>query len=89
MQINPLTNNPYYSQGLPGKASESKGNGKNDQTNNQDKLELSPEAMKMQNLSPEDKKLNDINNKISNNFYNSEEVINKVANNILKELQLQ
>jgi|YelNatPaOPRAMG01_1025707.scaffolds.fasta_scaffold00063_89 anti-sigma28 factor (negative regulator of flagellin synthesis) len=86
MKINPLTNNPYFSQGVPGKTSDSKGNAKNSQAP-QDKLELSDQAMKIQNNSSEDKKINNIKTKIANNFYNSDVVINKVADNILKELR--
>lgn len=86
MKINPLTNNPYFSQGVPGKTPNSKENAKNSQAPH-DKLELSDQALKIQNNTAEDKKINDIKNKIANNFYNSDVVINKVAENILKELK--
>lgn len=86
MQIKPLTNNPYLNQNLPAKTSDSK---KVDKNSNQpkDKLELSAEALKLQNASGNDKKLEEIKNKVANKFYESNDVVNKVADKILKELK--
>lgn len=85
MQINPLNNNPYFSQGTQGKPSESK-NASGNNPKIQDKLEISPEARSMQQASSEGKNLEEIKNKISSKFYNSDEVVNTVANKILKEI---
>ena len=52
-----------------------------------DKLELSEEAKNIQKSSAENSKLDKIKERINSNYYNSEEVINKVAENILKEIQ--
>jgi|YelNatPaOPRAMG01_1025707.scaffolds.fasta_scaffold00063_88 anti-sigma28 factor (negative regulator of flagellin synthesis) len=86
MQIKPLTNNPYLNQNLPTKTTDSKKVDKNS-SQPKDKLELSAEALKLQNAGNNDKKLEEIKNKIANKFYESDNVINKVADNILKDLK--
>lgn len=50
-----------------------------------DKIELSEQAKTLQNTN-ETKNLDDIQKKIESGFYNSEEVISKVADAILKEI---
>lgn len=52
-----------------------------------DKIEISDAAKLMQQKSVEAAKLDAIKEKIKNNFYNSEEVIEATANAILKELK--
>ncbi len=51
-----------------------------------DKLEISNEAKSMVNQTANVKDLAAIKQKIDNGFYNSEEVIQKVASAILKEI---
>lgn len=51
----------------------------------QDKLEISAEAKKIQQSDVDMKKINEIKLRIKNNFYNSPEVLDKVAEKILKE----
>ena len=85
MNINPLSNNNnYFSKDLTGSTSESKGKSENPKV--QDKLELSEEAKKIQSSKTNGKDLNAIKAKIASNFYNSNEVLNKVADKILKAL---
>ena len=50
-----------------------------------DKIEISKQAIAMQNTS-ETKNLADIQKKIDSGFYNSDEVLSKVADSILKEI---
>jgi len=51
-----------------------------------DKIEISAEAKKMSVSAVEGKDFNQINERIKNNFYNTDEVITKVATAILKLL---
>ena len=50
-----------------------------------DKIEISDEAKALQSDST-DKKLSEIKEKIESGFYNSEKVLSKVAESILKEI---
>jgi anti-sigma28 factor (negative regulator of flagellin synthesis) len=50
-----------------------------------DKIEISKQAIAMQNTS-ETKNLAEIQKKIDSGFYNSDEVLSKVADSILKEI---
>ncbi len=52
-----------------------------------DKIEISEAAKLMQKNSAETARLDAIKEKIKNNFYNSNEVIEATANAILKELK--
>lgn len=52
----------------------------------QDKLELSEEAKNIQKSNSETGKLDKIKERINSKFYDSDDVINKVAENILKEI---
>ncbi len=51
-----------------------------------DRLEISDEARVLLNKNVEAKDLEAIKQKVDKNFYNSDEVINKVADSILKEI---
>ena len=51
-----------------------------------DKLELSHEARALQSKKIEPKDLDAIRNRIDSGFYNKPEVIDKVANSLLKEI---
>lgn len=58
---------------------------KNETGNGKDKIQISGEARKLQGKNLETKNLSAIQDKITNNFYNSAEVINYTAAEILKE----
>jgi len=51
-----------------------------------DRLEISDEARVLLHKNVEAKDLEAIKNKVDKKFYNSDEVINKVADSILKEI---
>jgi anti-sigma28 factor (negative regulator of flagellin synthesis) len=85
MQIKPLSNNNYYS------GAKSTQKPKNNENNNgksvKDKLELSKEALSIQKSNDKETKLEEIKDKIQNNFYDKNEVINKVADKILNQIK--
>lgn len=60
-----------------------------EQQKKNDKLELSDAAKKLQTSGLDTKKMSDIKAKIDNGFYNSNEVVEKVAGAILKEINGQ
>jgi anti-sigma28 factor (negative regulator of flagellin synthesis) len=62
-----------------------KSSGKSPDVTKKDKIEISKQAMAMQNTE-ETKNLADIQKKIDSGFYNSDEVLSKVADSILKEI---
>jgi anti-sigma28 factor (negative regulator of flagellin synthesis) len=62
-----------------------KSSGKNADVTKKDKIEISKQAIAMQSTS-EVKNLAEIQKKIESGFYNSEEVLSKVADSILKEI---
>lgn len=55
----------------------------------QDKLEISNEAKVLQSNNDNTKDLSVIQQRIKDNFYNSDEVINATANAILKQIQFK
>jgi negative regulator of flagellin synthesis FlgM len=78
MKINPVNNNLYYT------------NNYNKVKNAEeklpaDKIEISQEAKILQKESL--KNLEQIRQKINSGFYNSDEVLNKVADEIMKEIK--
>jgi len=56
------------------------------ETSSRDRLEISEEAKSISYASIKDKNVSEIRKKVDSGFYNSDEVINKVADKILKEL---
>ena len=62
-----------------------KPSGKTPETTQKDKIEISEQAKALQNTG-ETKNLADIQKKIDSGFYNSDAVISKVADAILKEI---
>ena len=62
-----------------------KPSGKNPDLTKKDKIEISKQAIAMQSTN-ETKNLAEIQKKIDSGFYNSEEVLSKVADSILKEI---
>lgn len=51
-----------------------------------DRLEISSEAKSLSSATVKGKNLDEIRNKIALNYYNTDEVINKVAEKIIKEI---
>lgn len=78
------TGNHFPANEFVGKSKDTKDNVSPSQV---DKLEISAEAKKIQQNSPETKKLEEIKEKIKNKFYDSDDVINHVANAIMKEIK--
>jgi len=62
-----------------------KPSGKNLDVNKKDKIEISKQAIAMQSTN-ETKNLAEIQKKIDSGFYNSDQVLSKVADSILKEI---
>lgn len=62
-----------------------KPSGKTPEATKKDKIEISKQALAMHNTE-ETKNLADIQKKIDSGFYNSDEVLSKVADSILKEI---
>ena len=79
------SNNVYLPKDLPQKGKDQK---EGQEIKIQDKLELSEEAKNIQNSSgTQQSRLEKISGRISSNFYNSNEVINKVADKIYQEIK--
>lgn len=78
MKINPVNNKLYYTNNFNRVKSP-------EEKKPTDKIEISNEAKIMQQESL--KNLDQIRQKINSGFYNSEEVLNKVADEILKEIK--
>jgi len=55
------------------------------QKNTTDKIEISEEAKLLQAKNVDAQEISKVRDKIDNGFYNSDEVLNKVADKILKE----
>lgn len=83
MKIDPLKPNVYQmNQGAPKESSKAA-----DQSAKPgDSLNISAEALQLNKALAEEKKLDVIREKIQSNFYDSPEVLNKVADKILQEL---
>ncbi len=84
MQIKPVNNSSFYTREVPGKSTDPKEQGEN---KIKDKLELSEEAKNIQKSQGENSNMEKIKERIKSNFYNSPDVISKVADNILKEIK--
>ena len=95
MQMKPVASNVYFPResipALPGKEVPGKGKDAKEKPENKihDKLELSEEAKKIQKSNGGNPKLEGIKEKIRNKFYDSEDVVNNVADKILKEINKQ
>ncbi|MEJ5350715.1 MAG: hypothetical protein WHS65_03895 [Melioribacteraceae bacterium] len=85
MQIKGISNNnPFTPSPNQVKTTDSKGSG---EVKDKDKIEISSAARDLAKSEMASKKLEEIKQKIANKFYDSEEVINKVAEAIIKELK--
>ncbi|PJA96756.1 MAG: hypothetical protein CO129_04770 [Ignavibacteriales bacterium CG_4_9_14_3_um_filter_34_10] len=78
MKINPVNNKLYYTNNFDRVKN-------TDKNKPADKIEISQEAKILQKESL--KNLEQIKQKIDSGFYNSEEVLNKVADEILKDIK--
>jgi hypothetical protein len=79
------TNNVYSPQDVPVKG---KDPNETQEIKIQDKLELSEEAKNIQNSSnAQQSSLSQISDRVKNGFYNSDQVISKVADKIYQEIK--
>lgn len=86
MEIKSISHNPYYNKDLQKTAN----NEVKTEAGKKDKIEISPEALSLQqSKSTDSKKLEEIKEKISNGFYNKDEVVEKVATELLKDISGQ
>ena len=60
----------------------------NQPTAKSDRLEISSEAKKLKGQGMDKAKLSEVKNKVNNGFYNSETVLNKVVDEIYKEIKV-
>jgi len=83
MNIKGINNQYQYSKDVKSNKFE-----KADKKSDKDKLEISDKAKVLSNVQQEEaKKLDDVKNKINSKFYDSNEVIAKVADKIVKDLK--
>ena len=86
MNIKPISNNySYNNKELEGK----KGKESGKESKIEDKMEISEQAKVMNKENLQSKKLAVIKDRINSNFYNSDEVAKKVAQEIYKDLKAQ
>lgn len=76
---NSFSNNPSDIRKVDSKEKENK--------SQKDKIEISEEARVLARADLSSQRLEEIRHKMQNNFYNSDEVLKKVAEEILKEIQ--
>lgn len=81
MEIKPISNSQIRTESVSSSKSSSKS-----KNSSSDKIEISAEAKAMSVTSTESKDFSVINQRIKDNFYDSDEVINKVASAIIKLL---
>lgn len=84
MNIKPVSNKVFLGKETTEKVNE---NVEKKENNFRDKLELSEEALNIQKNQLPDKNLDKIKDRINNKFYDSNEVLNKTADKILKEIK--
>lgn len=83
--VSNANNNVYLPKDLPQKGKDQKDG---QEIKIQDKLEISDEAKNIQNsTSTQQSRLDQISARINSNFYNSDEVTNKVADKIYQEIK--
>lgn len=85
MQIKGITNNNPFTEN-PNQVRKTEVKSSSD-VKDKDKIEISSAARDLAKSDMASKKLEEIKQKIANKFYDSEEVINKIADAILKELK--
>ncbi len=83
MHIKPVSNKVYLGNDVPENV---KGKKEIKENKVHDKLELSEEAKNIQKKQVPDKNLEKIKARIDSKYYDSEEIINKVAEKMLKDI---
>ena len=85
MDIKSVTNgnNVYFQKDLPQKGQDQSGNAN---VKIQDKLELSQEAQNIQNSANKVPRSEEISERIQDKFYDSDDVVSKVADKILSQI---
>jgi hypothetical protein len=81
MELKPISNSPIRTESSSGSKSSGKA-----KASASDKIEISAAAKQLSVTPAEGKDLNLVHQRIKENFYNSEEVISKVASAIIKLL---
>ena len=84
MDIKSVSNAAYFPKDLPGNAKKTPESADN---KSKDQLVLSPEAQNLQKSQSSNKNLEEIKGKISSKFYDSSEVLNKVADKVLNDIK--
>ncbi|MEW6701490.1 MAG: flagellar biosynthesis anti-sigma factor FlgM [Bacteroidota bacterium] len=84
MEIKGFSNNQYFVNQTKNKAAE---NVRQQDAKEKDKIEISAEARNLAKTDFSSKRAEEIRQKISSGFYESEEVLNKVADKILRDIQ--
>jgi negative regulator of flagellin synthesis FlgM len=82
VEIKGISNGQYFSKEVNKPKSEQE-----NEKSPKDKLEISEEAKVLQSNPTEAKNLESIREKIANKFYDSDEVLNKVADKLLEDLK--
>ena len=82
MQIRGLSNNPLFVNNPKGKQT-----GATNPEEPKDKIEISTAARNMAKSELSQQRLEEIKNRLDSKFYESEEVLNKVADKLLKDIQ--
>lgn len=83
MEIKGILNNGFTKN--PSQAQKVESN-KKDSKEQKDRIEISPEARDLAKVEPGSQKLEEIRQKLQNKFYDSDAVVEKVAEKILKEI---
>jgi len=81
MDIKAITNSLYFPKEVKGKKSE-----KAAEENSKDKVVISAEAKLMQSSSIDAKRLAEIRDRLESKYYDKPEVVDHIANSILKEV---
>ncbi|MHB8578579.1 MAG: hypothetical protein ACYDA4_01820 [Ignavibacteriaceae bacterium] len=84
MDIKSVSNGAYLPKDLPGSPQKPQESADN---KSKDQLVLSPEAQDIQKSQTQNKNLEEIKTKINNKFYDSNEVLNKVADKVLQDIK--
>ncbi|HUX92326.1 MAG TPA: hypothetical protein VMV36_00855 [Ignavibacteriaceae bacterium] len=84
MDIKSVSNAAYFPKDLPGNTKKTQESADN---KSKDQLVLSPEAQNLQKSQTQNKSLEEIKEKINNKSYDSDDVINKVADKVLQDIK--
>lgn len=84
MEIKGFSNNQFFVNQAKNKAAET---ARQQEAKEKDKIEISAEARNLAKTDFSSKRIDEIRQKISSGFYESDEVLNKVADKILSDIQ--